>query len=280
MNNQTLRSELEKLDTIADEQLLQLAPRKLKELQFHDENRDRKVAHQLSKDAYKKLRGNEKFYSTVQLSSDYVDNWIRTHSKGKVFLDYACGNGSNAVKAAVAGADLALALDISSVSVQNARKLAREHGVAATTRFVQADCEHTGLPDECIDVCICSGMLHHLDLSYAFCELRRILKPGGVILAIEALDYNPLIKCYRLITPQMRTEWEKKHILSFRDIEFARRFFSVRAIMHWHLFSILGAYVPSAMPLLNEIDRLFLRIPLLRMMSWMLTFELHKRSET
>ena len=46
---------------------------------------------------------------------------------------------------------------------------------------------------------MCCGMLHHLDLSYAFPELRRILSLEGKILAIEALDYNPIIKLYRNI---------------------------------------------------------------------------------
>ncbi len=53
------------------------------------------------------------------------------------------------------------------------------------------------LDDNYIDAIICSGMLHHLDLSYAFLELRRILRAEGKILAaIEALNYNPAIKLY------------------------------------------------------------------------------------
>ena len=62
---------------------------------------------------------------------------------------------------------------------------------------MQADAENTMLDDNYIDAIICSGMLHHLDLSYAFLELRRILRAEGKILAaIEALNYNPAIKLY------------------------------------------------------------------------------------
>ena len=129
----------------------------------------------------------------------------------------------------------------------------------------------------CIDVCICSGMLHHLDLSYAFPELRRILKKGGKILAIEALDYNPLIKLYRNLTPQMRTDWEKAHILSYKDINFAKRFFDVRDVRHWHLFSIAGVYFPVALPFFRFLDSFFLKLPVIKLMSWMFTFELHKK---
>jgi len=68
-------------------------------------------------------------------------------------------------------------------------------------------------------------MLHHLDSSYIFPELRRILVPGGRILAIESLDYNPFTKLYRHTTPSMRTDWEKNHVLSLFDVAFAKQFY-------------------------------------------------------
>ena len=276
MTIQELREQLEILSKKAsDVWLTSLDERKLKEIEFH--NVDKAKKETLSKETYEKIHENAKFYKTTQLVTEYVEHWIRQHGKGKVFLDYACGDGENAVKAAKAGAELAIGLDISDVSVQNARQLAAKEGVSSNTYFVQGDCEDTGLPDNCIDLAICSGMLHHLDLSYAFYELRRIMKKGGVILAVEALDCNPAIKLYRTLTSHLRTDWEKKHILSYEEIAFAKRFFEVKDIRHWHLFSIAGAYIPSALPFLNALDRFFLSLPLLKMMSWMFTFELHKR---
>ena len=44
--------------------------------------------------------GNKKYYDATELSKKYVDEWIKHESPGKVFLDYACGNGDNAIKAA------------------------------------------------------------------------------------------------------------------------------------------------------------------------------------
>jgi len=260
-----------------EEWLAGLERRKLNELEFHNSDRDQNKLKTYDKDTFEKLQGNKKFYKTVQLSTNYVENWIKQHSKGKIFLDYACGNGFNAIRAAKAGAELSIGLDISDISIKNAKAFAEKEGVSGNTFFLQGDCENTGLPNECIDVCICSGMLHHLDLSYAFCELRRIINKGGVILCIEALDYNPFIKLYRNMTPQMRTEWEKAHILSYKDISFARRFFEVKNIRHWHLFSTIGTYMPFALPFLNAIDKIILKLPLIKLMSWMFTFELHKK---
>lgn len=277
MNKEKLLEKLQMLSKKTnDEWLCSLEERKIKELDFHNRHRATSWVNQLPKDTYEKFYGNKKFYSTVKLSTDYVDRWIRQNSRGRIFLDYACGNGFNAIKAAKVGAELTIGLDISNISIENARKIAQTEGVSNNTYFVQGDCENTGLPDNCIDLVICSGILHHLDLSCAFYELRRIVKPGGVILAIEALDYNPLIKLYRNITPQMRTEWEKAHIISYKDMSFASRFFDVKNIKHWHLFSIAGVCIPFTLPLLNAIDRLILKIPLLKMMSWMVTFEMHK----
>ena len=117
-------------------------------------------------------------------------------------------------------------------------------------------------------------MLHHLDLSYAFPELRRILAPGGKILAIEALDYNPLIKLYRHLTPDMRTEWEKSHILSLNDVKFASRFFEIGDIKYWHITSYAGAYFSRLLPLFEAMDSVLVKTPGLRLMAWIFTFEL------
>ena len=274
MTTQELRERLEMLNKKTNsEWVASLDERKQKEIEFHNADKD----ETLPQKEYEKLHENAKFYKSTQLVEEYVNTWIERHSKGKIFLDYACGDGLNAIKAAKAGAELAIGLDISDVSIESARAHAQKEGVSKNTYFVQGDCENTGLPDNCIDACICSGMLHHLDLSYAFPELRRIMKKDGVLLAVEALDYNPAIKLYRTATPHLRTDWEKAHILSYKEVVFAKRFFEVREIKHWHLFSIAGAYVPSALPLLNILDRFFLKLPFIKMMSWMFTFELHKK---
>ncbi len=134
-----------------------------------------------------------------------------------------------------------------------------------------------------MDVILCSYMLHHLNLNYAYPEMHRILKPGGRILACEALDYNPLIKLYRKLTPEMRTEWEKEHILSLKDVRGAKRFFNVGEIRYWHVSSFLAGFLQGAprlfggtMRILNAVDRLLVRIPGVQLMAWQFSFELVK----
>lgn len=276
----SLRERIRDIDQISDEAWkTSLSNRKVKEIEFHDRDRDRKRKIEAGSDTYEKFYGNRKYYSATGSSRAYTKDWIEKHSKGRVFLDYACGNGSNTIVAAKAGATLALGLDISAISVTNARADAAEECTSANTLFFQADCEDTKLPAESIDTIICSGMLHHLDLSYAFPEIRRILKPGGRVLAVEALDINPAIKLYRYMTPDMRTEWEKAHILGLKDLRFAQRFFDLGEIRYWHILGIAAPHFKALAPLLHRIDAVLTRIPIIQRISWVFTFELIKRND-
>jgi len=273
-----LKEHLSAMETIPDaEWMSSLDDRKRRELEFHDRDRDRSRIPQLDQDTYERFYGNKKYYQATEASKQYVDSWIAKHAAGRVFLDYACGNGDGAIKAARAGAELAIGIDISAVSVNNAKADAATAGMEGRTRFVQADAENTKLPNGSIDCILCRGMLHHLDLSYAFPELRRILAPGGRMLAVEALDYNPLIKLYRAFTPEMRTKWEAAHILSLKDIRFAKRFFAIGEVRYWHITSIAGPHIRPLLPALSMLDGVLTRIPLVQLLSWMFTFELKSK---
>ncbi|WP_186511221.1 class I SAM-dependent methyltransferase [Caenimonas sedimenti] len=274
-----LRERIEALARISNEEWLAgLSERKKRELEFHDRDRDRKAQASISQDDFEKYYSNKKYYSTVRQSVNYTDAWIARHVPGKVFLDFACGNGMQAIKAASLGAALAVGFDISPVSVANAAADAQAAGVSNAI-FFQADAENTKLPDGSVDVILCSGMLHHLDLSYAMPELRRILAPGGRILAVEALDYNPFIKLYRMLTPAMRTDWEKTHILGLDDVAFARRFFDLGELRFWHITSYAAAFAPRLLGLLDALDSLLARVPLVQRMAWIFTFELLARED-
>ncbi len=262
-----------------------LDERKRREREWANFSRDKRLIN-AGGETEEKHRGNAKWYSTTQLSLEYRNAWLAEKVPGKVFLDYACGDGLETLKAARIGASVAMGIDVSNVSVANAAETALREGLADRCVFLEGDCEATGLPDNSVDVILCSYMLHHLNLEYAYPEMRRILKPGGCVLACEALDYNPLIKLYRKLTPEMRTEWEKEHILSLKDVRTAKRFFNVGRIRYWHVFSFLGGFLQGApglfretMRILNAADRFLVRIPGVQLMAWQFSFELFKPLE-
>jgi ubiquinone/menaquinone biosynthesis C-methylase UbiE len=279
---EALVNKVHTLQKIPNEKFLEnLESRKIKELEFHNRDRDESFVKeaQESSDTFEKFYGNKKYYKTTVLSKNYVDGWIKKNAKNKICLDYACGNGENSFKMIDADAGLVLGMDISNISIDNCNRQLSDSVNADQDKaiFFQGDCENTLLPDNSIDTVICSGMLHHLDLSYAYPELYRILKPGGKILAIEALDYNPAIKLYRYITPDMRTDWEKAHILSMKDVRFAKKFFEVGEIKFWHITSYIAGKFPFLLKPLNLLDGLLTKIPLIRLMAWIFTFELIKK---
>ena len=284
---QEWRDFLPEIDKRNDPQWLeQLEERKRLESEFHD------YKHKVLKDAKEKAEAetpnapsdtydaiftNRKYYRAVEGASNYMADWIATESKDRIFLDYCCGIGGNSIKAAKAGAALSIGIDISENSLNRAKAAAEAEGVGDRCIFILGDAENTRLPDNSIERGVCSGVLHHLDLSFAVPELRRVAAPGARFLAGEALDYNPAIKLYRMMTPGIRTEWEKAHILSLKDVKFTRRFFDVQNIRYWHITAIAGPHLPGNLqPMLNGLDRVLEKIPLLQLMAWMFTYEMVK----
>lgn len=250
-----------------------LEKRKQEEATFHDQREDRRADGEVD---LNKVGSNKKYYKYTQASRNYSEAWIKTNAPGKIFLDYACGEGNATIAAAKAGAKLAIGIDISAESVAHATNSAKKNGVEANTFFIQADCEDTRFFNESVDLVYCCGMLHHLNLSYAFPEMRRIMKPGAKAYAYEALNYNPIIKLYRMLTPHLRTNWEKHHILSLKDVEFAKRFFEVRNIKYWNISVIAAPHLPLLAPALYALDGLLTRIPGLQLLAWIFTFEMIK----
>lgn len=263
----------------SDDRIDSLAPRKIEEIEFHNLDRKQSDDAAMRRDELD-MHANRKWYLVTEKSRRYTDAWIKRHAKDKVFLDYACGSGQTTLIAAREGSSLAVGLDISDESIKIGRQAAQIEGLTERCRFVQGDCEATEFPDSSFDTVICSGMLHHLDLDAAYAELRRILKPGGRILCIEALAHNPLIQAYRNRTPVMRTEWEAQHILGVPDAWRAQKWFKLGEFKYWHLAelgSVPFRNSPAFRPLLalgSALDSVLLAIPGLQRMAWQFTFEL------
>jgi ubiquinone/menaquinone biosynthesis C-methylase UbiE len=252
--------------------------RKQLEIDFHDRYRDRELAIDLDKNTFEQIHGSQRYKSIMTDTDNYMYNWVEREANNRVFLDYCCGDGGTAIHAAMSGSILSIGIDLSLVSINNAWKSVEKIGLE-NVYFVQADAEHTKLPDNSIDRIICCGVLHHLDIANAFPELHRILVDGGKVLVIEALNYNPAFKLYRYLTPYMRTEWEKAHILSLKDVNYAKNFFEIRDIRYWHILRLLGPHFSKLDNLFRSLDQILTKIPLVQLMSWVFSFEMIKRSQ-
>jgi ubiquinone/menaquinone biosynthesis C-methylase UbiE len=259
------------------------AERKHAEAEFHNKReRDRAV---LTDDEFEARYSNKKFYSVVRGSTDFLARWIADHAPSGLTLDYCCGLGGVSLQVAQEGGHV-VGFDISDESVETARRTMREHGLGARGQFMVMDAERLGFPDKTFDVIVVSGVLHHLDVDRAYPELARVLQPGGRILCMEALGYNPIINLYRRRTPHLRTAWEAKHILTLKEVKKARAYFGRVSVRYFHL-STIGAVLFRRTPVfspvlsvLEAIDSVILRIPFLQRMAWQMFFELSEPRST
>lgn len=235
-----------------------------REREFHD--------HAFSSD----LREcTQKFYALTQIEYDAYEARLKELVPCADVLEYGCGPYGFIYEAAKT-ASSAHAIDISPVAIQISQEKAAKLGVSA--EFHVMNCEAMSFPDNSFDVIFGNAILHHLDLAKTFSEMRRVLRPGGVILFKEPLGHNPLINLYRLLTPSLRTEDE--HPFMYPDIAFMEKSFDSLRKDFFHLTTF--AAVPFGKtslfkPLrgaLHAVDQaLFHMFPFLRRHAWMALLE-------
>lgn len=253
--------------------------RKHQEAKFHDILRDEKLKDNSLE--FARLTSNIKFYSITRRSQKFVNNFLIKNCSGKRVLDYCCGDGDLTIFLAENGAE-AFGIDISSVSIQKAKKRAKNKELKNVS-FLVMDAEKLKFDDNFFDLIVCSGVLHHLDIKKAYQELSRVLKPEGKMICDEPLAYNPIFQIYRRLTPHLRTKWEMEHILKEKDIKLAERYFGKIEKRFFHLFTLLAVpfrNIPFVfnpiLDFLEFIDSLILRLPLIKWWAWQIIFILSR----
>lgn len=247
-------------------ELSETALRKKLEAEFHDHHREGGDT-----------RANGRFYAIDRANTRFVSQWFRERARGARILDFGCGDGGFSFELAEMGAQVN-GIDISPISVGNAQKAAAEKGLTDRCTFQVMDAEELEFPDDYFDYVVILGVLHHIDLGPAYGQLRRILKPTGAIMAVEALKHNPLIHLYRRVTPSLRTAWETEHILGKEDIEKAREYFDDVDVRFFHLATIAAVpfrntrFFPTLLSALEVLDTAVLKIPGLQWQAWMAAF--------
>jgi ubiquinone/menaquinone biosynthesis C-methylase UbiE len=83
-------------------------------------------------------------------------------------------------------------IDISEVSIRNAKVLAAEAEVDKICDYEVMDAEKMTYPNDTFDLVHEYGALHHVDLEASLKEVSRVLKPDGTFVCTEALRHNPL----------------------------------------------------------------------------------------
>ncbi|GBE19156.1 demethylmenaquinone methyltransferase [archaeon BMS3Abin16] len=126
--------------------------------------------------------------------------------KGQRVLDIGCGTGALTLRAAGKGA-IVKGIDVNSQMLEIAQTRLDEAGLSQNVRFcemgvAELGCEQTS----CYDVVmsgLCFSELSGDELTYTLKEIKRILKPGGLLLIADEVTpksvlkrvFNRLIRC-------------------------------------------------------------------------------------
>ena len=180
--------------------------------------------------------------------------------KNTIFLDYGCSRGDRLLDFFQV-INKGIGIDISDARIERAKIKAREKN-ANNLEFFVMDAMNTTFENEKFDVIRGSAILHHLDLALSLNELKRILKNDGYAFFTEPLDTNLLIKFYRKLTPNSRTEDEQP--LRRKDLKLVKHIFPNVEIKYFGFFVLLATpfhkkkYFSNILSVLTFFDKIFL----------------------
>ena len=111
-----------------------------------------------------------------------------TRMQARSLLEVGCGIGvllPRLVKALLPGG-LVVGIDHSETFVEEAKLRMEVEGCSASVRVQQADAYRLPFDDATFDVAHCERVLMHLDdPSAALAEMKRVVRPGGWVVAVE-----------------------------------------------------------------------------------------------
>ena len=118
-------------------------------------------------------------------------------------LDFGCGTGNLACHLSARGYALS-ACDISSKMVEWARK--SKHGASATWHVLPADWRELPFASNIFDAIVASSVFEYLtDVDMTLAEFRRILKPGGFLIATVPNNRHVVRKLENFVRPMAAT---------------------------------------------------------------------------
>jgi SAM-dependent methyltransferase len=179
------------------------------------------------------------------------ENLIRQKAPGSRVLELGCGDGLNARKIADFGADYVYGVDVSERFLRQAAELE----IPGRLEFANADASQCF--SDRFDLIVGRSILHHIDYRPT---VRRLysnnLRPGGLMVFMEPLGSNPLIRLYTFLVRNAHTPDER----SFRaeDIEWFRSEFPGFELFPFNLMSLYLGLISSK--LLPRPDNAVLRV--------------------
>jgi ubiquinone/menaquinone biosynthesis C-methylase UbiE len=184
-----------------------------------------KVAHDqgLERETYNKvLRNAGGYYTDKRL--EIIQGELKNKNGGD-FLELGSSSWSRWIDEGEVSPGRLTCINISQ------RELDKGIAAARTSRlspeFILMDANRLNFPDNSFDAVFGGGILHHIEFEQALAEVRRVLRPGGIMLFEEPLNINPVGKIVRSLTPKARTDDERP--LTNRELNFCAKNFRMRS---------------------------------------------------
>lgn len=177
------------------------------------------------------IRIHEAFEAPTALENQFILSRLGD-LKGRTILDIGAGLCESSIYFALQGARVT-ATDLSPEMLHKGKELARKFGTAIETIPANAE-ELESLPGNW-EIIYCANTLHHLHRRQEFLRAcHHLLAPGGTLVTWDPVAYNPVIKVYRRLAMDVRTEDEAP--LTTRDLALIRQTFpQVESRFFWGL---------------------------------------------
>lgn len=250
--------------------------RKKVEIEYYDKKAEEWLKENRSQKTITDFEGLE---PNLLSSFRFCYEYLKDKCQNKKLLDYGCGNGVHSIFLAKQGAGV-VGIDLSESSLKIARKRAKREGVENKVKFIAMDCEKMDFPGNSLDIIFDGGTFSSLDLSRAYPELSRVLKPDGFLLGIETFGHNPLTNLKRKLNKitGRRTGWAVGHIFQIKDLKEAEKYFNKIEVKYFHLISwIIFPFLnlPGAkikLKILEKLDKVLFKMPFLRKYAFKVVF--------
>jgi len=222
-------------------------------------------------------RPADRFYAINKASDGFYKAELAKLAAGSEVLDYGCGEGAYAAIEAARLGHSVMAIDLSPVAIEHARRDAERAGVAQNIDFRVMNAEALDVAADAFDFVCGLGVIHHLDLDASLREVARVMRPSARALFIEPLGHNPVINLYRRRTPEQRTVDE--HPLLMDDLSIVRAHFAQVDETYFHLLGLLALPMvgrrrfDQVLDRLDALDRVAFRTGL-RRYAWMIALRL------